>query len=98
MVQIEKVEKSNRKNKKLKAILSDGKEVHFGLEGSFTYTDGATKEKRDSYLKRHMGNKIEKHLIENLIISPSLLSAYILWNTNDIDKNVKILNDLLKKK
>ena len=34
MIQIEKIEKSNRKNKKLKAILSDGKEVHFGLEGS----------------------------------------------------------------
>ena len=36
-----KVEKSDRKDKKYKAILDDGKIIHFGLDGSNTYTDGA---------------------------------------------------------
>jgi hypothetical protein len=93
-----KVEKSDRKDKKYKAILDDGKIIHFGLDGSNTYTDGASKEKRDNYLKRHLGNKTEKHLIENLIISPALLSAYLLWNTNNLDENIKILNKMLSKK
>jgi len=98
MVQIIKVEKSKRKDKKLVPILDDGKEINFGLEGSITYTEGATKEKRDNYLKRHLGNKTEKHLIENLIPSPSLLSYMLLWNTPSLNENIKILNGLWKKK
>ena len=33
---------SDRKNKKLKAIISDGRQIHFGLKNSNTYTDNAT--------------------------------------------------------
>ena len=97
MVQIVDVKKSDRKGKKLKAILSDGNVIHFGLEGSQTYTEGASKEKRDAYLKRHIGNKTEKSLIENKIVSPSLFSYYLLWNTPSLEKNISILNSFLKK-
>jgi len=97
MVQIIEVKKSNRKGKKLKAIFSDGNVIHFGLEDSQTYTEGASKEKRDNYLKRHLGNKTEKNLIENLIISPSLLSAYLLWLTPSLENNIDILNKMLRK-
>jgi len=85
-------EKSNRKNKKYKVTLDDGKSYHFGLKNSVTYIEGATKEKRDAFLARHMNNPLEKKLIENLIPSPALFSVYLLWNTNSIDKNVEILN------
>jgi len=85
-------EKSNRKDKKYKVTLDDGKSYHFGLKDSVTYIEGATKEKRDAFLARHINNPLEKKLIENLIPSPALFSVYLLWNTNSIDKNVQILN------
>jgi hypothetical protein len=40
----------------------------------------------------------EKQLIDNLVPSPSLFSMYLLWNTNSLQNNVKILNDMFKKK
>ena len=89
------LEPSNHKGKRLKAIFDDGRSFHFGLKGAITYVDGATLAKRDSYLKRHLANKTEKHLIDSLIPSPALLSAYLLWNTDDLSKNIKILNRLL---
>ena len=47
------------KDKKFKAVISDGREIHFGLKGSHTYIDGASKLTRDAYLKRHLGNKMK---------------------------------------
>lgn len=95
---ITRVVKSNKKGKKLTAILSNGKEVHFGSDVSQTYAEGATKEKRDNYFRRHLANPVEKSHVENLVMSPALLSAYILWNTPDIYKNIKILNEKLRSK
>jgi hypothetical protein len=93
-MKIVSLEKSNRKDKKYKVIMSDGKEYHFGLKNSITYVEGATKEKRDAFLARHLNNPLEKKLIENLVPSPALFSVYLLWNTNDLDENIKILNRL----
>jgi hypothetical protein len=94
-MQILKVVKSNRKGKKYTAILDTGKEIHFGSDVSQTYVEGATKEKRSAYLKRHLANPVEKHHVENLVMSPALLSTYLLWNTSSIEKNINILNKLL---
>jgi hypothetical protein len=95
-IQIVDVVPSHRKDKKYKAIISDGREIHFGLKGSHTYVEGASQQTRNAYLKRHLANKIENNLIKNLIMSPSLLSAYLLWNTDNLADNVEILNKLLK--
>lgn len=94
-IKITSINPSTRKDKKYMVILSNGKIIHFGLKGSITYTEGASKEKRDAYLKRHLGNPLEKNLIENKIISPALLSYYVLWNTPSLEENIKILNRLL---
>jgi hypothetical protein len=96
-MKIVSLEKSPRVNKKYVATMSDGKEYHFGLKGSVTYIDGASKEKRDAFLARHMNNPLEKKLIENLVPSPALFSVYLLWNTPSLEKNLKILNRLLSK-
>jgi hypothetical protein len=95
-IQIVEVVPSHRKDKKFKAVISDGREIHFGLKGSHTYVDGASQQTRNAYLKRHLANKTENNLIKNLIMSPSLLSAYILWNTDNLADNIKILNKLLR--
>jgi hypothetical protein len=98
-MKIIKIEKSNRLTKRFKAYFDDGKEINFGQEFSDgthpqTYIDGASKEKRDSYIKRHISNKLEYELITNLIPSPSLLSMYILWFSPDINYNIEHLNSL----
>jgi hypothetical protein len=91
-MKIEKIVPSDRKNKKLKAIFSDGKEINFGLKSSLTYIEGASKKKRDAFLKRHISNPLEKPLIEKNIPSPALLSYALLWNTPSLQKNLQILN------
>ena len=96
-MKIVSLEKSTRVNKKYVATMSDGNEYHFGLKDSVTYIDGASKEKRDAFLARHMNNPLEKKLIENIVPSPALFSVYLLWNTPSLEKNLKILNRLLSK-
>jgi hypothetical protein len=90
---------SPKKNKKLRAFINDGQYIDFGLKDSKTYIDHKNIELRENYRKRHLGNKIENHLIKNLILSPSLLSYYILWGPHtNINDNIKYLNNLLKSK
>ena len=90
------------KNKRYRAKLKmhDGSErnIDFGFPGASTYIDGdRTTQERHNYLKRHLANKTEKYLIENLIPSPSLLSALLLWGKHkSLEKNVEELNKLWK--
>jgi hypothetical protein len=96
-MKIEKLVASDRKDKKLKAILDNGKSIHFGLKGSKTFSEGASVETRNNYLKRHVGNPNEKRLIQNNIISPALLSAKLLWGDSpNIKTNLARLNATLK--
>jgi hypothetical protein len=94
-MKILKVVKSERKGKKMKAILENGSELHFGSDVSQSFVEGATKQTRDNYLRRHLANPIEKRLIQNNVMSPSLLSAMLLWNTPSLEKNIEILNKKL---
>ena len=95
-IQIIKVEKSPKQLKKYRAYFNNSKFFDFGLEGSETYLDHKDPKKKENYLKRHMANKIESNLIKNLISSPSLFSAYLLWNTADLETNIKKLNNDFK--
>ena len=96
MVQIVKVEKSQVKGKKYVATFDDNTRINFGSDVSTTFVEGATSQKRYAYQQRHLANTVEKHRIENLTPSPALLSYYLLWNTNDLQANIKILNNKLK--
>jgi hypothetical protein len=85
------------KNKKYRAYIDNGKYYDFGLKGSSTYLDHRNIKMRDNYRKRHLGNKAENNLINNLIMSPSLLSYYLLWGPyTELDENIKFLNNLMK--
>lgn len=99
MVKIINIIASPRKNKRFRAIFNDGSTVDFGLLGGYTYLDGASYEIRENYRKRHYNSSKEKSLIDNLTISPSLLSMTLIWGDyRDINKNVKVLNKLLSNK
>jgi hypothetical protein len=101
MVQILKLERSNKLGKRFKVILDNGQEFHFGQEfpdGTHptTFIDGASVNKKNNYIKRHIGNRTEAKLIQNLVPSPSVFSLYLLWNTNSMSDNIKILNGIWK--
>lgn len=73
------------------------KTIDFGLKGAFTYLDGADKTVRENYWKRHLGNPVEHRLIRRLILSPSLLSAYLIWgHSRNVHTNMRALNRLLQ--
>lgn len=94
---IEKIIPSPRKNKRYRVILNNNVYFDFGLKNGQTYIDHHDKTKRENYLKRHLANDREKYLYDNLIYSPSLFSAYILWGKfTDINKNINYLNKLLE--
>lgn len=97
------LENSTKPNKRFKITMDNGKQYDFGYKGGSTYIDHKDKAKRTAYLKRHLANKTENQLISNLIPSPSLFSAYILWSMADpeittIKENIELLNRLWKKK
>lgn len=91
-IQIEELINSTRKNKRFKITLNEGGKIntyHFGLKDGATFIDHGDHKKREAYLARHMGNKKENHLISNLIPSPALFSAKLLWGqTMDIISNL----------
>ena len=85
------------KNKKYRAIMSDGSKIDFGSRNSQTYLDHHDDKKRINYRVRHLANDREHYLIKNLIPSPTLLSFYLLWgNYETLDENIKYLNEMLK--
>ncbi len=85
------------KNKKYRAIMSDGSKIDFGLKGSSTYLDHKDKTKGNNYRARHLVNDRENYLIKNIIPSPALLSYYLLWGPyTNLHQNMNYLNELLK--
>ena len=93
---IQEVISSPLKTKKYRAIMSDGSKIDFGLKGSSTYLDHHDDKKRHNYRLRHLANDRENYLIKNVIPSPALLSFYLLWNTGNLEHNIRYLNELLK--
>lgn len=97
MVQIISIGESSRQTKRFVATLNNGEKIHFGNKGSSTYLDHHDKTKRDNYRKRHLLNPLENSLINNLKMSPALLSYYVLWgDSTNMNNNVINLNKLLK--
>jgi hypothetical protein len=76
----------------------DIRKIDFGLKDGTTYIDNMrTTQERHNYWMRHLANKTEKQLIENLVPSASLLSAMLLWGKHkSLEKNVDELNKLWK--
>jgi len=96
---ITEITNSPNKNKRYRVILNNGKHYDFGLKGGETYIDHKDKIIRHNYWARHMANKKEKQLITNLIPSPALFSAMILWGPHKtLKENTIALNELLEKK
>jgi hypothetical protein len=93
------ITKSNKKDKRFKVFLDNGDEFDFGLKDGSTYIDEKNKVKRMNYWLRHIANKRENQLINDLEPSASVFSAYLLWGKySNLRDNVEWLNSLFEKK
>ena len=104
MYKIISIENSNYKNKRFKSDVVNYKNnkiitFNYGDKNGSTYIDHKDKIKRYNYFLRHYNNKLEKDLIDNLIMSNSVLSLFILWGKYDnINDNIVYYNDYISKK
>lgn len=75
---------SPRAGKRYRMVLANPRQViDFGQEGGYTHIDGASEKVRDAYLSRHRKR-------ENWdALNPGSASRWILWNTPDIETNLK---------
>jgi hypothetical protein len=91
------IKPSKQKNKRFEITMDNNKKYNFGLKNGKTFIDHHDEKKRKNYRLRHYANKTEFKLISNLVPSPSLFSAIILWGpyTKIID-NINYLNKLWK--
>jgi len=97
---INNIELSNRKNKRFMITINRGfKKIHFGDKNGSTFIDHKDEVKRINYFNRHYNNKNENRYIDQMILSPSVLSLFILWGPyTDIKDNLKLLNYVLRKR
>ena len=82
-----KFSKSDRDEKKLKAVFYDGdkkiKTVHFGQKNASDYTIHKDKERKQRYLDRHRENEDWADYM-----SAGSLSRYILWNKETLSESI----------
>ena len=92
---------SDRKGKKLVAIFSDGKKVHFGGEGCGDYIVYSAKSrtlgdaKRRAYIARHSKSPGEDW---SDIRSAGALSRYVLWEKRTLSASIAYYKTLLAKR
>jgi hypothetical protein len=95
------ITKSERKDKKLKAVFSDGKIVHFGGAGCgdfimYSKIDHKLGDaKRRAYIARHAKSPGENW---SDLRSAGALSRYILWEKRTLPASIRYYKNLLKKK
>jgi hypothetical protein len=75
----ESVMLSPRPDKKIRIVINN-KIIDFGAKNSITYIEGATEEKRKSYIARHSKILLKdgSRAIDKKY-SPAYLSFYVLW-------------------
>lgn len=100
-MRIIKIECSPRLNKRFRVLVEHNGEIKhydFGDPRATTFIDGASKEKRNSYILRHLGNTRENYLVCNIIPSPALFAYFLLWTDSSLYDNIDKLNILFKDK
>lgn len=83
------IKRSDKKDKKYKAIFSDGTITYFGATGYSDYTQHKDPLRKLRYLARHKKNESWEDYK-----SPGSLSRYILWNKPTLQESI---NDYKKR-
>ena len=82
------ISKSDRKNKKYKAVINGGKTIHFGHSAYQDYTTHKDEQRKQSYISRHSN---EDHSKQNMT-SAAYLSRHLLWNKPSLKGSISDLN------
>jgi len=82
-VKLVKIVKSPKADKKLMAVFSDGKNVHFGARGYSDFTIHKDTARRQRYESRHRSRENWKDFR-----SPGALSKWVLWNKPSLQASI----------
>ena len=74
---------SERKDKKLVALFSDGRRVYFGAAGYEDFTIHKDIQRKERYIKRHQKNENW-----NNPTTPGCLARFILWNKTSLHESI----------
>ena len=85
------ISKSNRKDKKLKAVIDNKKTVHFGATGYSDFTKHKDSDRKDKYIDRHKKNENW-----NDYKTAGFYAKHILWNKPTIQESIKDTNNKFK--
>ena len=83
------ISKSDSKNKKYKAVITNGttkKTIHFGAKGYSDYTIHGDETRKQNYISRHKTNEDWNN------INAGFLSRFILWNKRTVQESISDLN------
>ena len=87
------ISKSERSDKKMKAIINGQKTVHFGASGYEDFTTHNDPKRRDNYIARHKKNE---NWGASGVDTPGFWAKNILWNKDTLTKSVDDLNKRFK--
>ena len=80
------IQKSNKKDKKLQAVIDGKRTVQFGLKNASDFTRHKDPERKARYINRHKKEDWTDPY------RASTLSRYILWNLPTIGASIKDMN------
>lgn len=81
------ISKSNRKDKKFKAVIDNKKTVHFGASGYSDFTIHKDDDRKGRYIQRHKKNEDW-----NDYNTAGFYAKHILWNKPTIQESIKDTN------
>jgi len=87
------ISKSEKPDKKLKAVIDGTKTVHFGAAGMDDYTKTKNKEQKARYESRHKKNE---NWGASGFATAGFWSKQILWNKSTLQGSIKDVNDKFK--
>ena len=85
------ISKSNRKDKKLKAVMCNKKTVHCEATGYSDFTKHKDSDRKDKYIDRHKKNENW-----NDYKTAGFYARHILWNKPTIQESIKDTNNKFK--
>ena len=85
------ISKSNRKDKKLKAVTDNKKTIHFGASGYSDYTKNKDDNRKDAYIQRRKKNESCTYFK-----TAGFYANHILWNKPSILESIKDTNKQFK--
>ena len=87
------ISKSDRKDKKYKAVVNGSKTIHFGAKGYEDYTMHKDNERKQNYINRHKRNEDWN---ASGVDTAGFYAKHILWNKPTITGSIRDVNKKFK--